>query len=43
MPSEPPSPLHDLALELARLLARDLARQRNAERNAGATDTRPRP
>jgi hypothetical protein len=43
MPSEPPSPLHDLALELARLLARDLARQHNAERKTVATDKRPRP
>ncbi|MET4665961.1 hypothetical protein ABIC17_002889 [Sphingomonas sp. PvP056] len=43
MPSEPPPPLHDLALELARLLARDLARHHNAERKASATDTRPRP
>jgi len=41
MPSEPPCPLHDLALELARLLARDLARKHDAERKAIAADTRP--
>jgi hypothetical protein len=43
MPSQPPSPLHDLALDLARLLARDLARQQTSSKKQVAPKSGKRP